>query len=86
MLDFGGSELLLHTEKYIGPGHIGITDISKITSDAWIAKNNASELISFHYYDRLDSGHSKVASRILKWSNDGWPETGSVILNTPDDY
>ena len=42
--------------------------------------------ISFHYCDGLDNGNSKVAARILSWSNDSWPEPGSVILDAPDDY
>ena len=42
--------------------------------------------ISFHYYDELDNGNSKVTARILSWSNDSWPEPGLVILDTPDDY
>ena len=78
MINYGGSEFLPNTDKYIGSGHVGITDISTLKG----LKLESDYLVSFHYYDSLNNGNSKLAARLLTWE-DGWPKVGRVVIDTP---
>ena len=48
--------------KCIGPGHIGI-----------MPYENDTFLFTFHYYDKDDSGISKLGYNVSKWKRDEWP-------------
>ncbi len=41
---------------------------------------NGAEYFTYHYYDRDDSGRSKLNMRRLGWASDGWP----IIVNVPE--
>lgn len=68
MVSGGGSLFLAAEDKFLGPGHMGI-----------FAENGA-EYFTYHYYDRDDSGRSKLNMRRLGWAIDGWP----IIVNVPE--
>ncbi|MEM7128778.1 MAG: arabinan endo-1,5-alpha-L-arabinosidase [Chloroflexota bacterium] len=61
-LTAGGGTLLLRKEgKYIGPGHVGISEL-----------NDGRFLISFHYYNGENEGLPWISVRELIWQNE-WP-------------
>ena len=66
MLEGGGSELLAKTGRYRGPGG----------QETFIA--SGEPWLGFHYYDRDQGGLPKLQIGKLGWSEDGWPELGSL--------
>lgn len=66
MLEGGGSELLATTGRYRGPGG----------QETFIA--SGEPWLGFHYYDRDQGGLPKLQIGKLGWSEDGWPELGSL--------
>jgi len=60
----GGGTLFLQTSgNRIGPGHIGILNDGS---------TNEPTLFSYHYYDALSEGRSRLAIGRIDWSS-GWP-------------
>ena len=66
MLEDGGTLFLGPEGKYIGPGHAGI-----------VVTPEGDSIFTYHYYDGMDNGASKLAARELMWDKQGWP----VLLN-----
>jgi arabinan endo-1,5-alpha-L-arabinosidase len=66
MLAGGGTELLRHSGRYRGPGG---QEVFSAGGAPWLA---------FHYYDRDQGGMPKLQLGKLGWSEDGWPELGSL--------
>jgi arabinan endo-1,5-alpha-L-arabinosidase len=59
----GGSPFLSSTGRFIGPGHIGIVDDGG---------TNGGTFFSYHYYDAVTAGRSRLAVGKIDWSS-GWP-------------
>ncbi len=58
----GGGTLLLKTEgDQIGPGH------------ASFIEEKGNTLMFYHYYDRKRNGVPVLGSRVLNWTDGGWP-------------
>jgi len=60
----GGTLLFGSAGDLIGPGHA-----------SFLAEKSATRMF-FHYYDGKRGGFATLSSRILKWTDDGWPEIG----------
>lgn len=67
LVDGGGRAFLDAEGRYLGPGHVGISE----TGDGTV--------MSVHFYDRDDSGTSKLLVRSLDWSDDEWPVPGDIV-------
>ena len=73
-MDEGGGTLFMETEgRLIGPGHAGIYDHSE--------GSEAQYVFTFHFYDLNNDGVGTLGTRILTWSNDGWPELTQDIFS-----
>ncbi|TYZ07448.1 family 43 glycosylhydrolase [Hymenobacter lutimineralis] len=58
----GGTRLLATSGKYVGPGHFGLL------------RENGTNFVSLHYYDRNDNGNAKLDIANMGISSvDGWP-------------
>ena len=62
MLHDGGTLVLGPEGRYVGPGHAGI-----------VATPEGQNIFTYHYYDGLDNGASKLGARELIWDQQGWP-------------
>lgn len=66
MLEGGGTELLASTGRYHGPGGQEFVDVH---GTPWLA---------FHFYDGETGGTPKLQLAPLGWTEDGWPELGTL--------
>ena len=70
MLNGGGSVFLKAEGRYIGPGHSGIA-----------ATSEYGDVFTYHFYDGLDNGVSKLGVRSLNWDSNGWPILGDHLVD-----
>lgn len=68
MLQSGGDQLIATAGRYIGPGG----------GTAW--RNGDTYLYSFHYYDGMANGASKLQIRPINWTADNWPTLGDPLF------
>lgn len=61
LVEAGGTEFLTTSNRFIGPGHVGVYEEDGRT---WF---------SYHYYDERRRGRSHLALGRIDWTEDGWP-------------
>jgi arabinan endo-1,5-alpha-L-arabinosidase len=65
----GGTAFLEPISNRLGPGQVNIFEIDGV------------EYVTYHYYDALDGGRSKLGTALICWDPDGWP---CVVDTDPD--
>ena len=72
MANGAGTHFLDAEDRFIGPGHAGITQLE-----------DDSHIFTYHFYDGNDNGVSKLGVRALTWGDDGWPILGEHLVDQP---